>query len=179
MTTLNQLPQITAPSLRVTSSGEQFTSYLRGDLKQVREQAQLWLRLTAREQIENQLRLGNSKDYRMVVDGNDHKPLSEAKQKVVVYFVTAVLARNMLRAKEILRKAILRVSERRTGLLSEGWVWAFQKERKAPFQLLGSTLPKQLELRQGNALILVPRAGYAFFVNYYASQAQVLQAPGE
>lgn len=172
MTNSNALPQITAPSLRVTTSAETMLSYLKGDLKQVEKQAALWVQLTAKEQIANQLALGNSKEYVAIVDGSKSKPISEAQRRVVVYFVTAVLARSLFRAKDVLRRAILRVSQRRTGLLSEGWVWMLQRGKGAPFQLLGATLPSTLVLLPGDAVILVPRAAYAWFVNYYAARKE-------
>jgi len=156
----------------VATTGEQWVSYIKGDLKQVQAAAQQWVRDTAAREIQNQINLGNSKEYVAIVDGSRTKPVSQAEQRVVVFFVSAILARNLSKAKNVLRRAILRVSKRRTGLLSEGWVWAIQRGRRGSVTLLGSELPAKLELRPGDALILGPRANYAWYVNYFASRKQ-------
>lgn len=169
--TAKQLPRITAPALRVTRTGEQMTQYLAGDLEEIRKQAPLWVRATAAEQIANQIRLGNSPQYTAVVDGSKTRPIDQANQKVIVYFVTAVLARNLEKAKRVLEMAVRRILKTRTGLLATGWVWYVQRGGKTgPMELVGDAVPAGLELRPGDALILVPKAPYAFFADYNAAR---------
>jgi hypothetical protein len=167
------LPIITSPTLRVTGSAETWIGFLKADLKQVQEQVPLWVRYTAIEKINEQLALGNSKQYTAVVDGSRTKAIMQAERRVVVYFVTTVLTRALNKAKPVLRRAIMRVSKRQTGLLADGWVWYLQRGGKhGPISFLGDSLPSSLELRPGEAVMLVPRAAYAWFVNYYASRKQ-------
>lgn len=164
----NALPHITAPSVRTTTTSEQWVSYLKGDLKQVQNQARQWLVGTALEQVERQIQLGNSKQFTAVVDGSRSKPIVNAERRVVVYFVGAVLARNLQKAQDVLRRAILRVSKRRTGKLSNGWTWFLQRGGKGKaLTRLGAVLPASLNLQGGDAVILAPRANYAWFVEYF------------
>lgn len=167
------LPKLSAPALRTTRAGEQVTQYLQGDLKEIREQAPLWVRAVAAEQIANQIRLGNSKQYTAVVDGSSSKAIDQAQQKVRVYFVTAVLARNLTKARRALEIAVRRILKTRTGLLATGWQWYHQRGGPAgAIALLGDSVPPGLELRAGDALILAPRASYAWFANYNASRIE-------
>lgn len=170
------LPTISAPSLRVTRTAEQVTQYLQGDLEQILKQVPLWVRATAAEQIARQIQLGNSKQYTAVVDGSQGKPVDQAERKVRVYFVTAVLARNLEKVRRVLEAAIRKILKTHTGLLASGWQWHVQRGGKSgPIQLLGDALPPDLALRPGDALILAPKAPYAWFADYYA--ARVYYAP--
>jgi hypothetical protein len=163
------LPHLTAPAFRETTNGKEWVQMIRGDLKQVQAQLPLWVRSKTVEVIKQQHKLGNSEHYTAVVDGNKSKPIAQAERKVVVYFVTAVLTRSLGRAKDVLRKAILRVTERRTGALSEGWTWfILQGGKRGTLRRLGDTLPTDLTVKSTDVLILAPRAGYAWFANYRA-----------
>lgn len=158
---------------RVTRTAEQLTQYLEGDLKQIREQAPLWVRAVATEQIANQIRLGNSRQYSTLVDGAQGKAVDQANRIARVYFVTAVLARNLTKARRVLEAAIRRILKTHTGLLASGWQWYVQRGgRSGSMQLLGEAVPPGLELRPGDALILAPRARYAWFANYNASRLE-------
>jgi hypothetical protein len=166
-------PILSAPSLRETKSIEQVRQYFQGDLAQVRTAAQQWVQQTAAREIANQIQLGNSKQYTQTVDGSTSKPLSAATQKVVVIFATTLLARKLAQAQTILTAAILRVTKVHTGLLSSGWEWSVQRGGKnGQVQSLGPSIPNDLTLRTGDALILAPRAAYAWFANYNAARAQ-------
>ena len=166
-------PILTAPALRVTTSAEQVKQYIQGDLAQIRLAAHQWLQETAAREIANQLALGNSKQYIQTVDGSQSKPLSQAEQKVTVVFALTLLARQLAQAQPILEAAIRRVTQVHTGLLSEGWEWSVQRGGKnGRVELLGPTIPNDLTLRPGDAMILAPRASYAWFANYNAARAQ-------
>lgn len=160
-------PIITAPSLRTTQKAEQMVSWLKGDLSQVSAAAAQWVRQTAQRELDNQIRLGNSKQYTSLVDGSRAKPISEADRKVQVFFVTAILARQLGRAKPVLVDAIRRSTRMHTGLLANGWGWYIQRGGKGtPATRVGVELPPDLSLRPGDALILAPTAAYAWFANY-------------
>lgn len=142
-------------------------------MKEIREQAPLWVRAVAAEQIANQIRLGNSKQYTTNVDGVAGKPVDQAMRIARVYFVTTVLARNLEKARRVLETAIRKILKTRTGLLASGWQWYVQRGGPAGgAQLLGDAVPPGLELRPGDALILAPRAPYAWFANYNASRLE-------
>ena len=165
-------PIITAPALRTTKSGEQMVQYLKTDIAQVAVSASLWVRQTAEREINNQIALGNSKQYVAIVDGSKGAPVNQAKQKVQVYFVTTLLARKLEQAKPVLMAAIRRVTNEHTGLLANGWTWYLQRGGKSgSTEQLGGSLPSDLQLRTGDALILAPAAPYAWFANYNASRA--------
>lgn len=167
------LPRLSAPTLRTTRSGEQVTQYLQGDLKEIRTQGPLWVRAVAAEQIANQIRLGNSPQYTTLVDGSAGKPVDQAIRIARVYFVTAVLARNLTKAKRVLETAVRKIMKTRTGLLATGWQWYHQRGGpNGTMALLGDTVAAGLELRPGDALILAPKASYAWFANYNASRLQ-------
>lgn len=167
------LPKISAPALRVTRTAEQVTQFLEGDLRQVREQAAQWVRAVAAEQIARQIELGNSRQYTAVVDGSKGKAVEQAERTVRVYFVTAVLARNLAKARRVLEAAVRRILKTRTGLLASGWQWYVQRGGPSgSTTLLGESVPPGLELRPGDALILAPRASYAWFANYNASRLE-------
>lgn len=166
-------PIITAPQLRVSKSAEQAIQYLKGDLQQVAASAALWVRQTTQRELDNQIALGNSKQYVAIVDGTKGKPISQATRKAQIYFVTTLLARKMEQAKPILTAAIRRVTKTHTGLLAEGWGWYIQRGGKgARAESLGDSLPSDLQLRAGDALILAPRAAYAWFANYNVARSE-------
>lgn len=167
------LPKISSPTLRVTRSAERITQYLEADLKQVREQAPLWVRAVAAEQIAKQIQLGNSRQYTAVVDGSQGKAVDQANRNVRVYFVSAVLARNLTKARRTLEAAVRRILTTRTGLLATGWEWHLQRGGPSgSISLLGVSVPPNLALMPGDALILAPRARYAWFANYNASRLE-------
>lgn len=166
-------PILTAPALRVTRNREEFRAYLRGDLDQVRAAASQWVRQTSERELKHQIELGNSKQYLAVVDGSRVKPISQALQRVQIFFVTTILARNLGRAKNVLAAAIRRATHTHTGLLADGWEWYQQTGGKAgPVRRLGATLPPDLALHAGDGLILAPAARYAWFGNYYTARHQ-------
>lgn len=167
------LPRISAPSLRVTRTGEQITQYLAGDLKEVQAQAPLWVRAVAAEQIANQIQLGNTRQYTAVVDGSAGRNVDQATRSVRVYFVSAVLARNLTKAQRVLEVAIRKILTTHTGLLATGWQWWVQRGGPSgSTTLLGDSVPPNLALMPGDALILAPRARYAWFANYNASRLE-------
>ena len=166
-------PILTAPSLRETKSFEQVRQYFRDDLAQVNQAAAQWVQQTAAREIANQLTLGNSKQYVQTVDGSQTKPLDQAQRKVQVIFALTLLARKLAQAQPILDAAIRRVTQVHTGLLTTGWEWYVQRGGKGGnTQRLGPTIPGDLTLATGDAMILAPRAPYAWFANYNAAREQ-------
>ena len=166
-------PILTAPSLRETKSFEQVRQYFRDDLAQVNQAAAQWVQQTAAREIANQLTLGNSKQYVQTVDGSQTKPLDQAQRKVQVIFALTLLARKLAQAQPILTAAIRRVTQVHSGLLTTGWEWYVQRGGKGGnTQRLGPTIPGDLTLATGDAMILAPRAPYAWFANYNAAREQ-------
>lgn len=130
------------------------------------QQAPVWVQTKSPEEISNQHALGNSKQFTAVVDGSQSKAISQAQRKVVVYFVSAVLTRALAGAKDRLKKNILSSTTRRTGLLADGWTWFLQSGGQGGnLTPVGDSLPTNLRIRGGDALILAPGAGYAWFGN--------------
>jgi hypothetical protein len=169
------LPKVIAPAYRETKSGKTWTETLRGDLKQVAQQAPLWVRAKTIEGIRGQHAAGNSKQFTAIVDGSKTKPIQQAMWKVHVYFVSAVLTRTLGRAKDVLRKAIERGTKRHTGVLSDRWSWYLQQGgKKGTLTYLGESLPGDLSIRATDRLILAPRAEYAWFANYYALHSRAI-----
>jgi hypothetical protein len=168
------LPKLTAPPFRETTSAKTWTSYLKGDLKEVIAQAAVWVQTKTVEVIKEQHDLGNSKQFIAVVDGSKSKPINQAQRKVVVYFVSAVLTRYLSGAKEMLQKNILRSTMRRTGLLADGWTWYLQVGGKGgSLTSVGGSLPTNIRIRAGDALILAPTAKYAWFGNAAAVRGSI------
>jgi hypothetical protein len=163
------LPKLKAPPFRSTTSADTWTSYLKGDLREVVAQARLWVRVKTKEVIEEQIRQGNSEQHVTYVDGNKSKSIDEAQKKTDTYFVAATLTHGLGKAKEILARNILRFTNKRSGRLANDWTWFFREGGKGgTFRALGDSLPTDMSLRTGDVIILAPRAGYAWFANHYA-----------
>jgi hypothetical protein len=142
-------------------------------LQQVIAAAHAWVPQKTALEIRNQIALGNSKQFTSIVDGSRAKPIAEAKVKTQTFFVTTILAKQLERAKPVLVAAIRRATTEHSGLLAGGWSWFLQSGGKSgPVSRLGETLPGDLTLRAGDALILAPSARYAWFANYHAARRE-------
>jgi len=168
------LPKLKAPPVRITTKGATFTEFLRGDMREIIEQSRVWVRTKTREQIEDQIRAGNSKQFVMYVDGKKDKSLDSAQWKSDTRFLATALTHGLQRAKEMLSRNILRFTKRRSGRLSSDWTWFLRQGGKTgTFRALGDSLPSNMVLRTGDVIILGPRAGYAWFANTYAKKGHV------
>ena len=173
MANSNALPKLTAPPFRETTNRKTWTEYLRGDIKQVADQAAAWVQAKTIEEIKRQHELGNSKQFTAVVDGSTTKAIERAERRVVVYFVSAILTRTLGRAKEVLQHNILRFTRNHPDLV-EGWTWFLRTGGKAgTIKAIGQTLPTNIRLNAGDALILAPTTKYAWFVNSAAVRHDV------
>lgn len=167
------LLRLNVPERRSTRSREQWVQYLSDDLSRCWDLVPKWVRGTATTQIANQISLGNSKQYTTFVDRSAGKPIQQAERNVRVYFVAAILARNLEKAKRVMEAAVRNSVKSRTGLLAGGWQWYLQRGGPSgSLQFLGPSVPSGLTLRVGDALILAPKVAYAFFADYYASRKQ-------
>lgn len=164
---------ISAPSFRSTTSRDTWIHYLEGDLKEVLELVPQWVRGTAIEQVENQIAIGNTRQYTAIVDRSRTKAITQAERNVRVFFVSQVFARNLAKAKSIIEAAVRKLTTTQTGVLAGKWQWYLQRGGpQGSLQYIGPSIPSGLTLRPGDAMILAPEAGYAFFANYYASRKQ-------
>jgi hypothetical protein len=168
------LPQLTAPDYRVATTGKELMGMLRADLKEVVKQSQQWVQLKAPEETENEIKKGNTPEFTTVVDGSKSKPVEQAQRKVVVYFVSAVLTRELSRAKDVLLRNIKRLTTVYTGRLTQGWTWYLQTGGQwGRVQRLGESLPSNARIHAGESLILAPTADYAWFANSSAMRENV------